>query len=157
LLDKSFSIKDIIISEFSLIESAIYTEPDDQSSWWYHQFLFTWISQLINRSNSDDSGSKLNENCDQEWMYSILNQQISVVEGLLEVEINSKWAMSSLSMMIENAVILLYTYPLIEDKDSQIKLFIDRRNYLLIRLCEVDPYHTNRYKYLQRRKFTKDT
>ena len=52
---------DMVEAEFSIIENAIYTEPDDQSAWWYHQFLLTWISQQqqqqqqgVQQSNNSD-------------------------------------------------------------------------------------------------------
>ena len=87
--------RQVVESEFSMIENAIYTEPDDQSSWWYHQFLLSWITD-------EKEGSYLYREVDHsKWLEGILEQQMAVMRGLLLLESSSKWAMSSLSMMIE--------------------------------------------------------
>ena len=145
--------KDVIETEFSIIENAIYTEPDDQSSWWYHQFLLTWISQQ-HQNNGDE---KLSEADWSSWYQSILEKQIKVMEALLEVEPSSKWAMCSLTMMLglilnlfceENPVIVPDS-----GVHSTVDLLSERRQTLLTILCEVDPFHANRYKYLRRKKY----
>ena len=170
-----YSPRDIVEGEFSIIENAIYTEPDDQSSWWYHQFLLTWIAQSHQKghqpggegkkgeqiqqgqqsSSSDCNGS---DSDDRQWFRSVLDQQISVMRGLLEVEANSKWAMSALTMMLE--LVLKFHY---EDRSngifsdssgSTVGAIDEERQQILLFLCEVDPYHVNRYKYLQGRKYS---
>jgi geranylgeranyl transferase type-2 subunit alpha len=38
---------EILEMEFQLIENAIFTEPDDQSAWWYDIFLMQYLSYLL--------------------------------------------------------------------------------------------------------------
>jgi geranylgeranyl transferase type-2 subunit alpha len=40
-------LTDILDTEFQLIESAIFTEPDDQSAWWYNIFIIQYLSHLL--------------------------------------------------------------------------------------------------------------
>ena len=28
--------------ELTMVQQAVYTEPDDQSAWWYHRFVVSW-------------------------------------------------------------------------------------------------------------------
>jgi hypothetical protein len=157
-------VAEVAESEFSLIENAIYTEPDDQSSWWYHQFLLTWMLEQHQQGEEkgEEKGEKVSTDLDKTWFYSVLDQQINAMRGLLEIETTSKWAMSSLSMMLEIALKLLSKTPSINsiqnpDKDYTseeiIKKLNQQRQDLLITLCEVDPNHINRYKYLLRREY----
>ena len=151
------SSRDVVESEFSIIENAIYTEPDDQSSWWYHQFLLTWISQREQNSGEENPPTTNWRS----WFQSILDQQIKVMEGLLEIEATSKWAMSSLSMMIELLLNLLCGEHSIDESEyntqSTVHILNERRNNLLTNLCEIDPFHTNRYKFLRRRKYIRSS
>jgi hypothetical protein len=43
-------LTDILETEFQLIENAIYTEPDDQSAWWYNIFILQYLSHLLTSS-----------------------------------------------------------------------------------------------------------
>jgi hypothetical protein len=49
------NLRDILPAEFSTVENAIFTEPDDQSAWWYHQFLVSWMQQDASLSSSSSS------------------------------------------------------------------------------------------------------
>jgi len=40
-------LQSILEPELAIVENAVFTEPDDQSAWWYHQFLLTWISTEV--------------------------------------------------------------------------------------------------------------
>ena len=149
--------RDIVESEFEIIENAIYTEPDDQSSWWYHQFLLKWMAQTqLHRETSDTAESKeIKASDDHEWFLSVLENQMNVMRGLLSVEVSSKWAMTSLCMMLEILLKVMCANPhvlpaniTLETTDSYVK----ERQILLSDLCVVDPFHINRYKYLQSRE-----
>jgi hypothetical protein len=43
--------------EFQLIENAIFTEPDDQSAWWYYIFLIQYLSSLLHSTAPTPSPS----------------------------------------------------------------------------------------------------
>ena len=140
--------RETVEMEFSMIENAIYTEPDDQSSWWYHQFLLSWIM-------NEKEGSPAHEKIDQaEWLEGILVQQIGVMRGLLLLESSSKWAMSSLSMMIEILLKQRHRSQMTSGTSysvGYVNELSEERLSLLRRLCSVDPYHVKRYQYLQQR------
>jgi hypothetical protein len=36
-----------LANELSTVENAVFTEPDDQSAWWYHQFLLNWAKEAV--------------------------------------------------------------------------------------------------------------
>jgi geranylgeranyl transferase type-2 subunit alpha len=145
---------DIVEAEFSMIENAIYTEPDDQSSWWYHQFLLTWMSeQKDNDRGVHHAGTNKDDGI--KWYISIVEKQIEVMRGLLSVETSSKWAMSSLCLMLD----ILLKLSNVEPKGAiassshhfSVNDLINERQALLSKLCLVDPYHVNRYSYMKGR------
>jgi geranylgeranyl transferase type-2 subunit alpha len=144
----------IVEGELSMIENAIYTEPDDQSSWWYHQFLLTWMSEqkdyYTNVHHAGDS-----EHDGMKWYISIVEKQIEVMRGLLSVETSSKWAMSSLCLMLDILLKLSNAEPTGANASScrhfAVKDLVDERQALLSKLCLVDPYHVNRYNYMMGR------
>jgi hypothetical protein len=50
---------------------AFYTEPDDQSAWWYHRFLIHW------------AGESLSDDTDTEHYTQLLRDEVlaSVING----------------------------------------------------------------------------
>ena len=149
--------RDIVESEFEIIENAIYTEPDDQSSWWYHQFLLKWMAQAqLNIEISDNAKSKdLKAYDDHKWFLSVLENQMNVMRGLLSVEVSSKWAMTSLCMMLEILLKAMCVNPQALPAGHSFMTtdhHVKERQKLLGELCVVDPFHINRYKYLQSRE-----
>ena len=158
--------RQLVEDEFSLVENAIYTEPDDQSAWWYHQFLLSWtLQQCQATSSSSSSSSSLSvggdvgsdDDCWQ-WYGSILQKQVVVIRELLAVEPDSKWALSALTMLLTSLLALVAgtvassSTPL---SISSIKggTLIENelqteRKQLLERLCVVDSDHASRYRHL---------
>lgn len=119
--------------ELSLVENAIFTEPDDQSAWWYHQFLIKWAASesILNKSN--------------EWFLAILKRQLEVIDTLLEVEPSSKWAMVEVVNLIDTITtsITKETLP-----DGFLSVLNSKRVYFLEQLIIIDPMHKCRYEYL---------
>lgn len=144
---------DIVEAEFSMIENAIYTEPDDQSSWWYHQFLLTWMSEQKDHDSSAHHGGN-NKDGGIKWYISVVEKQIEVMRNLLSVETSSKWAMSSLCLMLDILLKLSNKDPTGFNASSShnfaVNDLMNERQALLSKLCLVDPYHVNRYNYMKR-------
>ena len=68
------SSHDMLQKEFSMTESAIFTEPDDQSVWWYRRFLFSLLEQTVVK----------------EIFLETIRSQICVIKDLLELESESR-------------------------------------------------------------------
>ena len=155
----SNSPTEVLPEELALIENAIFTEPDDQSAWWYHQFLFTWIEKVISAAGAVETSrlleplpSNLNPP-DYSWLLSIINQQLDMLQSLIEIEPDCKWALITRSSLLQKCVTCAEKI----DNASAV-LGVDMRGYidtklgeskeLLSHLCVIDSAHKLRYEYL---------
>jgi len=128
-------LQEIIPGELKIIENAIFTEPDDQSAWWYHQFLMTWIRSEISASVSDaaaaaaaavvdaassatittaPSPSFATANQQQvqqrelvQWFMGVLEQQRELVGSLMEVEDSCRWVLGCMLSMTDTLLWLM--------------------------------------------------
>jgi geranylgeranyl transferase type-2 subunit alpha len=125
---------DFVESEMKIIESAIFTEPDDQSAWWYHQYLLNWIKK------QDVAYTK------GTWLVSTVMGQFQIIDDLLSIEENCRWAMNCIIFMIDFLVNDSNLRSYLDEETS--KNFATRRLDLLNKLLEIDPNHENRYRYL---------
>jgi geranylgeranyl transferase type-2 subunit alpha len=131
--------KHIIASELGMIESAVFTEPDDQSAWWYHQFLLKWALSHSSVVNDND-----------DWVVNLLIEQLKCMQKLLFVESQSKWAMIAKISIID--ILAAYRNSAAIGKyDVDLTELICDRNNTLLALIDVDPSHANRYRYLLRK------
>lgn len=143
----------LLEAEFAMTENAVYTEPDDQSTWWYRMFLYHWIEENISDSSVSSSpthhsfaighvGSAKARTSGpthhelQEWYSKVIHQQLTVLRELLAMEQGSKWTMTELVTLLS--------------KVGTPEAMHERRD-LLGRLAQVDPVHKNRYAYLVRK------
>lgn len=62
-------------SEWSLMENIIFTEPDDQTIWWYHRFVVDWAKTT------------------EEWYAAWLQAQAEALQMLVEDEPQCKWGL----------------------------------------------------------------
>lgn len=152
--------KTMIENDLQIIENAIFTEPDDQSAWWYHHFLFTFVWDRIVRllnEHKPAEGKAIDEQTQDLilWLKGILVNQIAVVKSLLDLEEDCKWGMCALVNLFQLAVQL---HDLLKQKmvggdlfcadDSEVENYRTERTTILQKLIEIDPSHSNRYKYL---------
>ena len=139
LAQSETAFQHLIATELSLVENAIYTEPDDQSAWWYQQFLFGWIS----RGRAQDGVVH-----DRPWALETLRQQLGVVEGLLEVEEEGcRWALESIVLTLSVLLSLSSGEGAGAGAGKEEEEWRARREEALKRLLVLDPAHEQRYRH----------
>jgi len=115
----------LVENELQLVENAVYTEPSDQTAWWYHRFLIDWLvaSSEIPREN----------------IVSILAQQVDTMTELIdEVQDEAKWGLLALLRVSEALQVF-------EETDA-------RREEMMVmlgRLEQLDPDRRARYAYMK--------
>jgi geranylgeranyl transferase type-2 subunit alpha len=132
----SANLPNLLEIESAVIENAIYTEPDDQSAWWYQQFLFSWALKQFQEQQED-----------LQIYISSLEKQIVIVNSLLEIEPTSRWAMNSLIFLISQLQSTLSANQTFLSPTNMTD-YLQKRRQLLEDLCSIDAIHTNRYRYL---------
>ena len=142
--DKFECLKKMIDDDITIIENAIFTEPDDQSAWWYLQFLFSYIMKQINLfENNNDTDTNENIMEYKQWFIELLLKQIELSKSLLEVEESCKWPMITIVNIIGILLKIENNYNI--DNNDSIK---EERDCYIMKLIDLDPTHRNRYFYL---------
>jgi geranylgeranyl transferase type-2 subunit alpha len=67
----------------SILLNAIFTEPDDQTPWWYHRFIVSWMKPSSN-SNNDNINKDDDDNVQE--CEKLLYEMADSLRELLEVE-----------------------------------------------------------------------
>lgn len=122
----------IFETEFSIVENAVFTEPDDQSAWWYYHFLLKSASPIFS--------------LELDWLQEELQRQLDTLNSLLEVEPSSKWCMLAKVFLISE---LLKTKAQKSENEDNSLLVQNRLDTIDI-LTEIDPGHVNRYHYMKK-------
>lgn len=118
------SKQEVISEEWELVSNAIFTEPDDQTSWWYAQFLLD--SKHVFCSD------------DESWYEELLGQQVEQVRELLVEMPQSKWVCLGLYELLSSAITTSGN--------------LNEREELLQKLIELDPDRRGRYEYLLKKQ-----
>ncbi|KAL7581718.1 hypothetical protein ACA910_022258 [Epithemia clementina (nom. ined.)] len=126
-------------NELGLIENAIFTEPDDQTAWWYQSFLL--------RQEEKASNDNTNRNVE------VWNAHVNNLRELAQEMPNSKWVL--LGLFNCEMLLLKLKQPLESSTPSSIESHgCDKKKELLgycERLMEVDPDRKGRYTSLIQR------
>ncbi|KAL3664352.1 hypothetical protein V7S43_010676 [Phytophthora oleae] len=74
---------DVLFDEIGLVQQAVFTEPDDQSAWFYYRWLVASMVELVESSAEDAAG--------------FLKSQVQWLDELLEMESEAKWVVVTLA------------------------------------------------------------
>lgn len=143
----------------SILLNAIFTEPDDQTPWWYHRFIVSWMKPSSNSNNDNDNVQE----CEV-----LLYEMADSLRELLEVEKENdvllplegddvrdsnkdeskgakcKWAYIGLHLVLSTILKLFISRM---DEDSVVSLRMEAEG-CLTELITIDPNRKERYQNL---------
>lgn len=102
---------DWVQEEMELIRNATFTEPDDQTSWWYFRFILSWANPIIanghtssNTNTDDEEKQPLTLSSEEEEMVEgykeMLYEEWTSIQELVEAEEGKcKWGLLGLYMI----------------------------------------------------------
>lgn len=115
---------DVIFEEIGIVQQAVFTEPDDQSAWFYYRWLLTSMLEQLESSPEDAA--------------SFLRSQAQWMDELLEMEENSKWVVVTLADIHSRLGVVAEGSSSEEAKARSVELYN--------RAVEIDPDHKRYYQ-----------
>jgi geranylgeranyl transferase type-2 subunit alpha len=131
-------VEAIASNEWSLMENIMFTEPDDQTIWWYHRFVLDWVCQ-----------EKSNTEAESSWYKIWLQQQAETLQVLVEEaaaeESGGKWALLGYHLVLTRLVASADSNS--EERDE----WKTKIHSTLDQLIQIDPNRSQRYEAMKRR------
>jgi len=111
-------------TELAFVRGSIEVTPDDQSLWYYHQYLVLHLTEHVGRERA-----------------AYITQEIDYIKGLLEMDDDIKWIYE---VLLEYAL----TLPRLESRQPTPDELRDLTAWLG-KLKELDPMRSGRWKDLE--------
>lgn len=129
------TLLDLFREEYSVVESAVFTEPDDQSAWWYYHFVTDAFCAPACLATPGYPEQLLQE----------IVAQKEGMQSLLEMEGgSSKWVLTALVMLVDTARVLT-TASAAGGVDDVLEGCGAEREEYVAALCAVDPSRARCY------------
>ncbi|KJE97250.1 geranylgeranyltransferase type II [Capsaspora owczarzaki ATCC 30864] len=97
--DSSTILESQLHKEFDMVQSACFTEPEDQSAWFYYRWL---LGKGKNVALADTTSSKTTHQLSP-GTREVLESELGAFRELLELEPDSKWAILT-SLLLMHAI-----------------------------------------------------
>ncbi|CAM9358206.1 unnamed protein product [Choristocarpus tenellus] len=141
----------LLDEELDLAHQAMFTEPADQSVWWYHHFLLSWAARVeegcVPEADTATDGEVVNGVTLAKRYSGVLQSEASILRELIEVEGRCKWAELALLLVTQRLVRSLNITG--DEKDQVGALDLkDTCRSMAEQLTTLDPMHSRFYEFL---------
>jgi len=135
---------DLAREELDIIRNAIFTEPDDQTCWWYLRFIVDWSNPLKQKQN--DPQSEEDDDYSVDEYKDMLYQEWLTIRELVEAEKGRcKWGLLAMHMI---AMIFLDENVGLKDTHFKGEDWMNHVQTYVSQLQTLDPDRSIRYKSL---------
>lgn len=124
----------VMQEELEFVKQALYTEPEDQSGWFYHRWLVACAVAQVETCLADEKSLRT-ESSTKDWLERTLASQTEMCNELLSVEPSAKWPLLTLVQLKQ----LQMRYNFIDQNDVEIMTAYRS-------LGELDPMRAGFYK-----------
>jgi geranylgeranyl transferase type-2 subunit alpha len=136
---------DWIQEELELIRNAIFTEPDDQTSWWYFRFILSWSNPINNVTTINDTDQYSMD----EYKQIMYDEWSSIQELVDSEERQCKWGLLGLYMVAMIFVDLENKHNVVGSMHYQGEDWLELAKSYLEELKVLDPDRINRYESME--------
>jgi geranylgeranyl transferase type-2 subunit alpha len=140
--------------ELAIVENATFTDPFDQSAWWYYRFLIQWMASHLEVSQQPEVVNVLLQQQQQQQQSlardicrEVLQLQVENLNSLSEAEPQCKWPVDALVFLLTMQRDLHVRQQVVLPLD-QVADITGQIHAHLNRLKELDPQRVARYDYL---------